>query len=116
MRINFLKAAAVSLALYTAALAAGIWGDFRVTLFAVLALQGTWTLFCAVRAVQLRIAGGHRPDAVSCDRESYGFAMGGWTSSFALLAVFVVLSQIVWSAGRGPTATKCQHKLLSAWH
>ncbi len=95
MRTSFLKAAAVSLVAYATALAAGIWGDYRFTFFLILALQGTWTLFCAVRAIQLRLAGGHRRDAIPCDRESYGFALGGWISSFALLATVVVLSQVV---------------------
>lgn len=85
----------ISLGAYTVALLMGFWGDFRVTLFAVLALQVTWTLFCVVRIIQLRIGGGHKPDAPLDDRDSYGFALGGSISSFALLGVMVVLTQVV---------------------
>jgi hypothetical protein len=80
---------------YTGALLLGFWGDFRLTLFAVLALQVTWTLFCLIRIVQLRIGGGHKPDALPSDRESYGFALGGSISSLTLLAAIVVLTQVV---------------------
>jgi hypothetical protein len=46
-------------------------------MFAVPALLVTWTLFCTVRFVQLRFGGAHRGDAISYNRESYGFALGG---------------------------------------
>jgi hypothetical protein len=64
-------------------------------LFALLGLQGTWTLFCAIRFVQLRIGGGHRPDAMLYERESYSFALGGLVSSMILFLVMVVLTQVV---------------------
>ncbi|HSB15629.1 MAG TPA: hypothetical protein VLE22_14315 [Bryobacteraceae bacterium] len=95
MRRNFWKATLISLGAYTIALLMGFWGDFRFTLFAVPALQVTWTLFCVIRIIQLRIGGGHKPDAPPYDRASYGFALGGSISSFALLAVIVVLTQVV---------------------
>jgi len=77
MRRNFWKAALISLGVYTGARVMGFWGDFRLTLFAVLALQVTWTLFCVIRIVQLRIGGDHKPDALPSDRESCGFALAG---------------------------------------
>lgn len=95
MRRNFWKAAAISLGAYTAALLMGFWGDFRFTLFAVLALQVTWTLFCLIRVIQLHIGGGHELHVQPYDQESYGFALGGSTSSIAMLVVIVVLTQVV---------------------
>jgi ribose/xylose/arabinose/galactoside ABC-type transport system permease subunit len=92
---NFWKATLISVAVYTAALLAGLWGDLRITLFVVPALQVTWTLFCVIRIVQLWLSGGYRRDAPPYDRESYGFALGGSVSSVALLAVVVVLTQVV---------------------
>jgi hypothetical protein len=67
--------------------------DFRLTLLALLALQVTWTAFCVIRFIQLRMDGGHKQDAPLYDRESYGFALGGSISSVALLVVMVVLTQ-----------------------
>lgn len=75
------------------ALLAGFGIDFRLTLFAVLGLQGTWTAYCVIRLFQLRLAGGHKPEAPLDERESYGFALGGAISSAVLLAAMVVLSQ-----------------------
>ena len=95
MRRNFWKATVVSLGAYACALLIGFWGDFRFTLFAVLALQVTWTLFCSVRFAQLRLSGAHKQDAALDEREAYGFAAGGSVSSIALLAVIVVLTQAV---------------------
>jgi hypothetical protein len=95
MRKSFWKAALISLGAYAAALLPGWGGNFRLVLFAVLALQVTWTLFCVVRMIQLRSGGGYKPDAPPSDRESYGFALGGSISSLALLAVIVVLTQVV---------------------
>jgi hypothetical protein len=92
---NFWKATLISLGAYTVALLMGFWVDFRFTLFAVLALQVTWTLFCVIRTIQLRIGSGHKPDAPPYDRDSYGFALGGLISSFALLGVIVILTQVV---------------------
>jgi hypothetical protein len=89
------KGASVSLAVYVAALALGFLVDFRLTLFAIPAIQVTWTLFCIVRAIQLRVRGAHRPKALSFDREDYGFAIGGFVSSVALLLIVVVLTQVV---------------------
>jgi hypothetical protein len=86
MRRNFWKATLISLAAYAAAVLIGLWIDFRFTLFAVLALQITWTLFCIIRIIQLRRTGAHNPDAQPYDQESYGFALGGSISSSALLA------------------------------
>jgi len=88
MRRSFWKAAGISLAVYTGAVAAALWGGFPFLLFAVPVLQITWTLFCIIRIVQLR-----RTEPF--DRESYGFALGGSISSTASLAVLVVLSQVV---------------------
>ena len=97
MRRNFWKATLISIATYTTAVLIGFVFDFRLTMFAVPALLVTWTLFCTVRLLQLRFGGAHRPDAMSYDRESYGFALGGVASSIVLVAAIVVLSQ---SAGR----------------
>jgi hypothetical protein len=95
MRPSFWKATLISLAAYTAAILIGFLAGFQFTLVAVPLLQVTWTLFCAIRIVQLRRGGGHKPGATQYDRESYGFALGGWISSVALLAVVVVLTQAV---------------------
>jgi len=93
MRRNFWKATLISAAAYTTAVVIGFLVDFRVTAVAVPTLLATWTLFCIVRAIQLRLGGANQPDAPPCDRESYGFALGGSISSFASLLVLVVLSQ-----------------------
>jgi hypothetical protein len=90
---NFWKATLISLAAYGMAVLIGFLFDFRLTMFAVPALLFTWTLFCTLRAIQLRFGGAHQPGALSCDRESYGFALGGSVSSFVLLSTLVVLSQ-----------------------
>ena len=94
MRRNFWKGTAISLGAYAGALFVGFWVDFRFTLFSVLALQVTWTLFCVFRAMQLRYEGGHKPDAEAYVREGYGFALGGLISSLTLLGAIVVLSQV----------------------
>jgi hypothetical protein len=95
VRRNFWKATLISLGAYSTALCAGFWADFRITLFVILALQVTWTLFCIIRTIQLRLNGGHKPDALPDDQEGYDFALGGAVSSVALLAVMIVLSQVV---------------------
>ena len=95
MRRNFWKGTAISVAAYAGALALGFGIDFRLTLFLVLALQLTWTLFSVARVIQLRFGGAHKPDAEPFKRESYGFALGGSISSITLLAVMVVLTQVV---------------------
>jgi hypothetical protein len=95
MRRNFWKATLVSLGAYAGALLTGFMGDFRFTLFAVLALQVTWTLFCSIRLAQLRLSGAHKPHAAPDERDGYGFAAGGLVSSISLLAVIVVLTQAV---------------------
>ena len=77
MRRNFWKATLISIAAYTTAVLIGFLVDFRLTMFAVPALLVTWTLFCTIRAIQLRFGGAHQPDALSYNRESYGFALGG---------------------------------------
>jgi hypothetical protein len=92
---NFWKATLVSVAAYAAALLIGFWGDFRFTLFAVPALQVTWTLFCVIQVVRLRLRGGHKLDAAADEREEYGFALGGALSSITFLAAIVVLTQVV---------------------
>jgi len=94
MKRNFWKAALISIAAYTIAGLIGVCGDFRYAAFAIVALQATWTLFCMIRLIQLRRGGAYKPDAPSYDRDGYGFALGGATSSFALLAVVVVLTQV----------------------
>jgi uncharacterized membrane protein YhaH (DUF805 family) len=93
MRRNFWKAVLISLAANIAAILIGFGAGFQYTLFLVVALQLTWTLFCVIRLIQLRRTGGHKPDAPEYDQESYGFALGGSISAFALLLVMVVLSQ-----------------------
>jgi hypothetical protein len=90
---NFWKATLISIAAYTAAVVIGFLVDFRLTMFTVPALVVTWTLFCTIRAIQLRMGGAHQPDALSYDRETYGFALGGSVSSVVLLSAIVVLSQ-----------------------
>jgi hypothetical protein len=95
MRRSFWKAASISVAAYAAAVLLGFLVDFRVTGFAVPALFLSWTLFCVVRAIQLRAGGAHHVEALPCDRESYGFAVGGSVASFAALAAVVVLTQVV---------------------
>lgn len=93
MQWNFWKATLISAAAYSAAVVIGFVFDFRLTVFAVPALFGTWTLFCTVRAIQLRLGGAHKPDALACDRDSYGFALGGAVSSLVLVSAIVALSQ-----------------------
>jgi hypothetical protein len=95
MRRNFWKATLISIAAYTAAVLIGVLGDLRFTVFAVPALQITWTLFCVARFLQLRVGGAHKADAPVFDRESYGFALGGWMSSAVLLVAVVVVSQVI---------------------
>jgi hypothetical protein len=95
VRREFRKATVISVGAYAGALLVGFWIDFRLTLFSVLALQVTWTLFCVLRAIQLRLGGAHKPDAEAYAREDYGFTLGGTVSSLTLLGVIVVLTQIV---------------------
>jgi hypothetical protein len=95
MRRNFWKAVAISLAAYAGALTLGYLIDFRVSLFSLLAVQITWTLFCVVRVVQLRLRGAHSPAAQPFEREDYEFAAGGSISSIVLLVVMVILTQAV---------------------
>jgi hypothetical protein len=95
MRRSFWKATAISVGAYAGALALGFLADFRLTLFLLMALQVTWTLFCIVRLLQLRRAGAHASRAERFDREAYSFAAGGSISSITLLCVVVVLTQIV---------------------
>jgi hypothetical protein len=93
MQRNFWKAALISMAAYTAAVLIGFLIDFRLTAFAVAALLITWTLFCIVRTIQLRLRGAHKTDAPLYDRETFGFFFGGLISSIAALIAIVVLSQ-----------------------
>jgi hypothetical protein len=95
MRRSFWKATSISLAAYAAAILIGFWGGFQFTLFAVPVFQITWTLCCIIRIIQLRRDGSQKSDAQPYDRESYGFWLGGLTSSLALLAVVVVATQAV---------------------
>jgi hypothetical protein len=95
MRRNFWTGTAVSVAAYCGALAVGFGIDFRLTLFCLLALQVTWTLFCIARVIQLRFGGAHKGDAEPVERGAYGFALGGSISSIALFTVMVVLTQVV---------------------
>ena len=81
------RGAAVSLLLYATSVAIGFVIDFRLALFGVLALQISWTPFCAARWLQLRRV----PDAADKSR----FAAGGLVSSALLLTAIVVLTQIV---------------------
>jgi hypothetical protein len=93
MRRNFWKATLISIAAYSTAVLIGFLADFRLTMFAIPGILVTWTAFCVIRVVQLRLAGAHNPDALPDDRENYGFALGGSVSSFVLLLAIVVLSQ-----------------------
>ena len=93
MRRNVWKATLISTAAYSAAVLLGFLVDFRLTGFIVPALFVSWTMFCTIRAVQLRLRGAQKPDALPFERESYGFALGGSVSSFVLLLAIVVLSQ-----------------------
>ena len=93
MRRNVWKATLISTAAYSAAVLLGFLVDFRLTGFIVIALFVSWTMFCTIRAIQLRLRGAQQPDAASFDRESYWFALGGSVSSFMLLLAIVVLSQ-----------------------
>jgi hypothetical protein len=95
MRRSFCKGAAVSIVVYASAVALGFLIDFRLTLFAIPAIQMTWTLFCAIRGIQLRLAGAHKPEAQPYDREDYGFAAGGLVSAVALFVAIVVATQVV---------------------
>ncbi len=95
MRRNFWKATLISLAAYIAAILIGFGAGFQYTLFLVVLLQVSWTLFCVIQLIQLRRNGGHKGNAEEYDRESYGFALGGSISSVALLLVMVVLTQAV---------------------
>lgn len=94
MQRKFWQATLISLGAYTAAVLIGFASDFRLTMFAVPALLVTWTLFCTVRTIQLRFEGAHRGNAPACERESYGFAVGGTLSSFVWVSVIIVLSQL----------------------
>jgi hypothetical protein len=93
VRRSFWKATLISITAYSTAVLIGFLADFRLTVFTVPALLVTWTAFCVIRVVQLRLGGAHKPDALPDDRESYGFALGGSVSSFVLLLVIIVLSQ-----------------------
>ena len=93
MRRNVWKATLISTAAYSSAVLLGFLVDFRLTGFIVPVLFVSWTMFCAIRAIQLRLRGAQKPDALPVDRESYGFALGGSVSSFLLLLAIVVLSQ-----------------------
>jgi hypothetical protein len=95
MRRNFWKATLISLAAYVAAILIGFAAGFQYTVFVVVALQASWTLFCVIRAIQLRGGGGHKASAPEYDREDYGFALGGSISSITLLVGMVVLTQAV---------------------
>jgi hypothetical protein len=84
------QAVLMSAGAYAGALLLGFAVDFRVTLFLLLAIQPTWTLFCAIRWIQLR-----RADVEWTDREGLAFARAGLLSSLALFAAMVVLTQVV---------------------
>jgi hypothetical protein len=93
MRRDFWKGTLISIGAYTAAVCLGFLVDFRLTLFLVPALSVTWTLFCTIRAIQLRLRGAQKATAPSADRESYAFALGGSMSSIVSLLTVVILSQ-----------------------
>ena len=81
------QATFVSALAYGAAVLFGLWIGLWLTLAAIPVFQVVWTLFCGVRLLQLRRS--------ESERESYGFALGGLVSSFALLVLAVVASQAV---------------------
>lgn len=87
MRRSFAKAALISLGACTAAALIASLGGLVAALFLLALFLITWGAFCAVRAIVLRRSGP--------DRESYGFALGGATSSAVLLIALVVLTQAV---------------------
>ena len=91
----FWKGSLVSLVAYAAAVGMGLWMGFWFTLWVVPVFQTVWTAFCIIRIIQLRHGGGHRADASQWDRESYGFSLGGLTSSCAFLLLLVVATQVV---------------------
>ena len=93
MRRNFGTATLISTALYSGAVLLGFLIDFRLTGLIVPALFVSWTTFCTIRAIQLRLRGSQKANAPSFDRESYGFALGGCVSSFVLLLAIIALSQ-----------------------
>jgi hypothetical protein len=95
MPSTFWKSVAISIFVYTVALLSAVFGDFRITLFIVLALQVTWTPFCGARVIQLRLEGAHKTEADEYSRESYSFALGGLTSSLLSLAAMIVATQVV---------------------
>jgi hypothetical protein len=95
MQRGFWKATLTSVTAYVSAILLGFWIGFWLSLFAVLAIQVTWTLFCVCRLVQLRIGGGYKITAEPYERDDYGFALGGALSSLALLIVILVLTQAV---------------------
>jgi len=59
--------------------------------FAIPALQSIWGAFCLVRLGQLFGRGAYKATAPEWDRESSGFALGGFLSSFGLLIVLAMI-------------------------
>jgi hypothetical protein len=92
VRRQFWKAAGISAGLYAGAVLLGLLIDFRLAFFSLLAIQVTWTLFCAGRAVQLRFRGVR---SELYEKEDFEFAMGGLLSSISLFIAFVVFTQVV---------------------
>jgi hypothetical protein len=95
MRRNFWTGAAISLACYGGAILVGFLLAFPLTFFVLVALQVTWTPFCLVRVIQLRLRGAHRTFGDPFDRGGYDFALGGALSSVAFLCAIVVFTQVV---------------------
>lgn len=91
---KFWKASLISFLAYTAAILIALWMGLWMVLF-VPALQLVWTVVCVIRVVQLRRSGGHKTDAVTPDREQYGFYLGSLVSSCTLLFGLVVWSQLL---------------------
>ncbi|MGE5647395.1 MAG: hypothetical protein ACM336_16555 [Acidobacteriota bacterium] len=87
MRRSFVKAVLISLGACAAAVFIAFLGSFVAALFLLALFLIVWCVFCGVRAIVLRRSGP--------DRESYGFALGGATSSAVLLIALAVLSQAV---------------------
>jgi hypothetical protein len=88
---GFWKGGLASLAAYAAAVGLGIAAGLWITLAVIPVFQCVWTVFCGLRMLQLR----RERLRNECDRESYGFAVGGLVWSFVLLASAVVASQAI---------------------
>jgi len=93
MRTAILKAALISLGVYAVIVLLGVWIGLWLILALIPVFQVGWGLFCCVRLIQLTREHAYRLGALTSDRASFGFALGGLVSSSLLLTVMVILSQ-----------------------